>query len=376
MVALLSLAALLRFVMTPSKIAWALYDPPRQLSGEDIKLRNGTLPVIGFRAPQKWCFIHIPKTAGDAFMAVAAQVMPVGTTLQGNGEAAVHATMEIIKWQYNHFGGPGSKLAVFLRHPEDHVLSQFLERKYDLWGRLVTAESQFPRNNSHDPYDGYAQWIRHFADMEPNAAPDGSKRQWAWAYKKKKKPCLSSSSKPYTPYEVCKHKGAWVEMFDCYNPWNMQARLLSSEESGELHGAGLTGLTPSLEKAENVLRSMAFFGIQDLWKESLCLFRYTTTGSLPDSCSCNGTGAVQNMPSRQNMSHNVPAHHRGAVGADVRKEVRKLVQVDAELYFWAQSLFQTRLRTAEAATGVKIACPGSLERIQRASERLRRFSKR
>ena len=69
-----------------------------------------------------------------------------------------------------------------LRAPRAHVISQFLECRYDKWGIKVTKQTAFPREGT-DPAD-FKLWLKHFAQgWEPSMGD-----------------------------------------FNCYNPTNMQAR--------------------------------------------------------------------------------------------------------------------------------------------------------
>ena len=62
--------------------------------------------------------------------------------------------MRVWKEQNFNFG--------FLRNPRKHVYSQFLECKYDNWGKGRTKDTNFPRNAT-DPED-MADWVSFFHD--------------------------------------------------------------------------------------------------------------------------------------------------------------------------------------------------------------------
>ena len=100
----------------------------RRLSAEDTRPHRGKInrppnfssPVP---VPRTWTFIHIPKTAGDSFMKEAGNHMLTGTNVRGNRERPFLASDTSLP------------MVVFLRNPMSHVLSQFLECKYDSWGK-------------------------------------------------------------------------------------------------------------------------------------------------------------------------------------------------------------------------------------------------
>ena len=105
--------------------------------------------------------------------------MRKGSTMHGNYEQ----TIFIIPSKREN-------TVVFLRDPYRHVLSQYMECKYDTWGQQVTRGTGFPGTHKmEEVLGGFEEWVRHFV---------------------KGKAILGG-------------RGA----YNCYNPWNMQARYLS-----------------------------------------------------------------------------------------------------------------------------------------------------
>ena len=88
------------------------------------------------------------------------------------------------KWeQCRSFYRSSDFLVAMLRAPRDHVLSQYLECRYDAWGKRMTRGTGFPLNGTNEGA-GFKSWLAHF------------------------------SSPKWRP---------WHGDFNCYNPINMQA---------------------------------------------------------------------------------------------------------------------------------------------------------
>ena len=110
-------------------------------------MSNHTIPHT-----QSWSYIHVPKTAGDSFMTLSSRHMPTGSSLQGNEEKSYSLTTP-----------KSNPMVLFLREPTEHVLSQFLECKYDSWGQKQTNGTAFPGlMNKDDTMAGFDEWIQHF----------------------------------------------------------------------------------------------------------------------------------------------------------------------------------------------------------------------
>ena len=59
-------------------------------------------------------------------------------------------------------------VVVNFRDPMHHILSQFLECKYNPWGKRVTKNTGFPGYGKYNNVmDGFNEWISYFA-TKPN----------------------------------------------------------------------------------------------------------------------------------------------------------------------------------------------------------------
>jgi len=263
-------------------------------------------------------FLHIPKTAGTSFIADAMMVIPSSIPFQDNGELSLLGTPRM----------ENETRVVMIRHPLDHVLSQFLECKYDWWGKRVTAGTDFPFKEG--TYGGLDEWVDHFTQLQ---------NQSVWGFEPDSKEWARAVS------------------HNCYNPWNMQSRYLASEWS---HYVPYDELEPDLQVARDSLRSVQLVGVPELYVESLCLVHLETRGSLPDTCACGRRGPLEQISTE---SHYVPPHSLSELPESLLQAMSKLVRIDAQLYVDALNRFESALRKASARTGVQMVCEDHLQEV-------------
>jgi len=256
-------------------------------------------------------FIHIPKTAGSMFLHHSAQHMPIGDAIKGNKERT-----------FNMTPGQPEQMVVFLRDPVSHVFSQFLECKFDSWGRAVTKGTNFPGYGQFDDiYAGFSQWLQHFLKQ------------------------VGPSS--------------YNSFFKCYNPWNMQSRYFVKKGRGAQYVRNELDRIPPLEEAKRVMSSIGVVGIMEHYSASVCLFEYKTLGYLTDFCHCdNRTHALflTEWNKGKRISHGVPSHDIGSVDKEIVTMAHALVEIDTMLYKHAMLAFKRKLRLVEKETGVDLLC--------------------
>lgn len=302
----------------------------RRTSEQDYRLWEGQLERIeGVRVPHRWVLMHIPKTAGSSFLKDSPALLPKGTVLKGNEE------MPWYGMKHAERRTQGSALAVFFRNPVSHVYSQFLECKYDGWGKEQTNGTGFPRGDEEKPADGFGQWVSHFLAQRP----EGNET------------VLNQSA---------------LGFFGCYNPWNMQARYMGTQFG---HNTDVAYLEPPLEPAKLNTRSTHFVGIQELYSESLCLFRFSATGRMPESCKCGGFGALGKKTGTK-IAHSVPPHSVSDLPSGLVHNVSRLVEIDAQFFRWSLDLFERRLRKAQVDSGVQVVCEDRLVSVRKAADEL------
>ena len=220
-----------------------------------------------------------------------------------------------------------TKTALFLRHPWRHVLSQFLECKYDDWGRKTTAGTSFPRGDEEVPVDGFDKWATHFLVAREGELRDGSH----------------------------------MDDYSCYNPYNMQSRFLApAAKTDRIHIRYKGSSRPSLTQARERLRQMDFLGITDFYQASLCLFQFFTTGAMPEHCGCDSSDG----PDTHHVHHKVPDHSLEDLPRETVRKLRDLVEVDAILYSHALKKFKAQVEAAERATGIRVLCQHEIRKVR------------
>ena len=146
------------------------------------------------------------------------------------------------------------------------------------------------------------------------------------------------------------------------DPWNMQARYLAPHHIGDRHGlvSGEKGKRPDLEEAVQTLNNdIEFLGITDLYPESLCLFHFYATGTMPPTCQCANVTLKTTY-----FTHGVPRHSLDAMRPDVVDMVYALAEVDALLYVEGLNKFRQQAKAAARATGIDLLCNGQVEALE------------
>lgn len=251
--------------------------------------------------------IHIPKTAGTSFYEQYKHRITFKRPSPGNDERS-----------YNYLNNNDSKnyaLMTFFRNPRNHVYSQYLECKWDSWGKKVTAGTNFPRDIKEDENRGYTpafeQWLLHF------------------------------NVTPFT-----------TNMYNCYQPYNMQTRYFETSQK-DAHNFKPDG-TVFTDKAAQRIKDLWFFGITEHYTTSTCLFEYKVTGELPDYCDCTHEKKVAPQHEKR-VTHFVPTHSIDVLSKRTVKLIDLLILQDNLLYTFALSLFKRRVRELSTQTK-KIIC--------------------
>jgi len=274
--------------------------------------------------------IHIPKTAGTS----------LGKDMKGD-EYIQSLNLKFMNWEWcfpPHQKGDAFHL-MMLRSPRAHVMSQFLECKYDWWGKMVTQDTTFPHTLDDDL--GFAVWLDHFW---PPRAYNCTCENIADC------DCLREDD------------------YNCYNPHNMQSRSLTCSGTGPYdshHVAPDTGIVPSAQEAVANLGKIEWVGILELYEESLCLFFYKVEGRLRDHCACQ-----QHNPEYHHMNHGVPPHDVERQARAVLDLVDRITAVDQVVYRAAAHRVVNELRVLEKKAGVQIICPERMEVLQRTAHYL------
>ena len=300
---------------------------------------------VQVRAPrQPVRFIHVPKTGGVSLL----------SQLDATGDAVSGADINAGSGRYEQcldlLYTPGAFHMVMLREPRGHVFSQFLECRFDpSWGTTMTRYTGFPWSGTvtHD----FEAWLDHFGTNWTAKSGD----------------------------------------FNCYNPWNMQARILTCVEDDQ-HAArerperldalpktshahhvfddALASTKPNTTVALTHMYATQFVGITELYQESWCLLQYMLHGKLPDEgCGCGRKAATAWISMRATVKkhagregevhedHSVPIHNVTALPASVLAKMDAITEVDQHVFRSAALRLIQQVQKVEAETGRRLLCP-------------------
>ena len=197
---------------------------------------------------------------------------------------------------------PQRAVVSFIRRPRDQVYSQYLECRYDIWGKSVTKNTAFPRSSSDE--NDFAIWLQHFEKSKYN--------------------------------------------FNCYHPYNMQTR---SFLPTCLDSHSYVAMDKSLAAAaiDNML-SMTAVGITHHFKLSICVIMYILTHQFPTECNCRQEFKTVHE------THGVPVHSTESLNASIMQYVHKNSHYDDMLYQAALIKFWNQVHTIEAITQSSLRC--------------------
>lgn len=238
---------------------------------------------------------------------------------------------------------PKGQVFTMLRHPRAHILSQYLECKYDAWGKNVTKSTLFPREGSDEA--GLNKWLDHFLKESPS-------------------------------HELHLVNGE-DEDFRCYNPWNLQSRYLTRGRPRFMernpkyaylrylpahHAYSADDRVSSPVKAAAHLENLAWVGIVQLFHESLCLLEFQFNGKLPGACNCSAPQSRADEEAHE--THHVPSHDARNLSEKTQRKIDRLSAIDAAVYSHALALVLKRVQKLESAQGSRIICANKLHGLR------------
>ena len=225
-------------------------------------------------------------------------------------------------------------MIVSLREPRAHVQSQFMECAHDpAWGVKMTEHTRFPRSGKSDN-ENLIAWLRHFKDPTVSllARKDKSHRQ--------------------QPQD-----------FNCYNPWNHEARHLTCGHGGQAgHHIHEEGGKPDLGLALQNLGTTNWVWITELFHESYCGAVYRITRSLPGDCDCREKEGQQIRT--PHMAHGVPKHSVDQLPPQAISLIDEFTTVDRQIYVAAVKRLLHDIREVERETKTTIVCQTTLDEFQ------------
>jgi hypothetical protein len=278
------------------------------------------------------------------------QHMPIGASLKGNIE-------ESLRWTNRTY-----PLMVFFRDPTSHVLSQFLECKYDGWGQRVTKGTGFPGyipNNAastqpntlskefQNALQGFDEWVQHF--MYHAYHPDAWKSPYTYTVNG-----LPPGQEP--------HYGERVA-YKCYDPFNMQSRYLTTDrrkEGGHIATHPFHRFPNAADAIQAMSSAFEVVGIVEYYAASICLWEYHAGGRrfLTRACQVcvDGKLLLAHKP-QSHESHGVPPHSVSAISKETLQKIQQnLTVIDQQLYQASLERFLRDVDVVFQETGVDLLC--------------------
>lgn len=215
-----------------------------------------------------------------------------------------------------------------IRDPISHVYSQYLECKYDGWGKTVTRNTSFPRNYSD--IEGFDLWLDHFDET--------------WDIKK--------------------------GFFNCYIPFNAQTRAFTCTGGNNhylLYNSKFINykitdpLYPDIDIAMNNSIKFHVIGVVEYYDASICLFLYNLYNKLNEECQnlCkNRNKVIDNSVNKPNFheKHNVPGHNTTSLSPSIINKIERLTKKDKMLYNNLLKRFLNEIKVLETKYETKLLC--------------------
>eukprot|EP00613_Pedinella_sp_CCMP2098_P037782 CAMPEP_0171803462 /NCGR_PEP_ID=MMETSP0991-20121206/73490_1 /TAXON_ID=483369 /ORGANISM="non described non described, Strain CCMP2098" /LENGTH=412 /DNA_ID=CAMNT_0012415569 /DNA_START=272 /DNA_END=1507 /DNA_ORIENTATION=+ len=310
--------------------------------------------------------IHIPKCAGGSAQAnMRALILPQNGSLLGGETCFIFEEKLRGKGSQKNSLAPGQgQFLTLLRSPRTHVVSQFfMLRNKGGWCPLNQIESglngQRCCNNFPDLPDreAFDVWLDFYTAeyWAPTVPPVGRYPQ---------------SNVTFVPLGTGNYLGScytpWSRI--CYTPWNLMSRTLTCTTHdpravGQNHRAQTwDGASPNLEEALQNLKSFAFVGLVELYSESMCLFQYRLSRTIPEECTCAHTDVLWFDGGGENGKHKSGGKEiENNESESEHRRIDLMTKVDVELFRAGVLRFVKELLKMEQEIAKRIICPSRFD---------------
>lgn len=270
------------------------------------KLTVAPFQFIGNRTEIR--IVHIAKTAGTSFYTEVNDhhVFP-----------KIPHTEKCYNFMVGKYNRHRHYFISFFREPRAHVFSQYLECKYDNWGKEVTAQTSFPHGKTDA--EGFSAWIDHFHSSW-NQHDDGVVK-------------LTNDN------------------YNCYLPYNFQLRTFAKSCTKEPHN--FNGTSSFQEELPDVLRglnTLDMLGITEYYGATMCMFWYYTKQAHIWQNECANNSTVKH----QQIKHNVPPHNPDQLDSVTLTKVDELTRLDRIVYRFALYRFLENVKLYEKMTNTSL----------------------
>ena len=285
---------------------------------------------------QHLVIMHIPKTGVDSF---CKELIKEGAlnelTTHCSGGGALERVAEVCLKQLM----PGPKLS-FFREPRGHVLSQYMQCRFDDNWPWPDVPGTGKGDGCHDggkfSEACFNQWLDDSAMLGANRG---------------------------------------------YHPWNMESRYLvcnSTDSTGSHSLLSEAMRVPAHADVIAALDSLSMVGITDLYDESWCLIQHELTGALPEDCTCDTIGKPSiGKPGSQlsrtwhggeiRSTHGIPHVPPSDLSASTLAKVDRATAMDQQAYAYAAARVLRELCSVQRQTGTTLVCLGRVKALISAS---------
>jgi len=268
------------------------------------------------RPVKTFSFVHIPKAGGYSF--------------QQDVSAFLHHHFAYSEFCFYKQWKTGGFHTSMFREPRTHVYSQFLECKYDSWGKQRTKPySLFPKDDNM--VDGMVKWVDYFLEADRGN-----------------------------------------NLFGCYDPWNMQTRMMTCQgeymhqinpQAKKQHvvHSNMGIKEPRVDIAIRNVQNLDFFGVVEYYSESMCALYYLTKNqTIKPKCLCTG----KEQPQWHHEVHHVPKHSINDLPNSTLQKIDIMTKRDKELYHFVLEQFYLNMKKLRDE-GKEFICKDKLEQIER-----------
>jgi len=253
--------------------------------------------------------LHIPKTAGTSFA--------------GDIKKIVGDNMKVDSHEGCFGDSPHARAGVvtMLRHPRDHVLSQYTF--------CATSTDKGPKFIQDTMPSTFGSWLQEWSRLRKEGR---AHRDFSVAPSQHNQPWCSNLP------------------FKCYSPLNLQSQRFTCETANKYSDK------LNVDRAVENMQASFFVGIVEAYQESMCLLHAKTLNTLPTWCNCKDEKARKETGLLQ-ASHGTVSHSVQDVPKELLQDVDSFTEGDRELYRAAVHRFMNETREVEERHGVKILCP-------------------
>mmetsp|Transcript_9192 Transcript_9192/g.27140 ORF Transcript_9192/g.27140 Transcript_9192/m.27140 type:complete len:312 (-) Transcript_9192:351-1286(-) len=290
----------------------------------ELPLLGGVWPRDGvkdrnrvFNATRQFSFLHISKAGGSTFIKWARDSHLFPSLYPNLIAGQEHGYL------FDRDLRPMAQRLVLLRSPRAHVLSMFKECRYNKWGISLWTRggSKVPHNGTHQ--HDFEQWVNWY--LHP----------------------LNKT---------------WL---GCYQPWNYQARAMTSSSKNPHNIGAPDTYEPSIDKALTLYLETEWVGITDFYDESLCLLlsRLKTEAAavrFSESCRCS-EDAKPILGITEPVTHGSVSSTDVDVYPELAVKMDRLTAIDKALFSVALRGFLSEIRSLEVRVGHRVLCPHVLK---------------